>query len=121
MSLAQDEHGMLNGDDTSSINSEDQRGDHDDGPKRPSELSQESLHLQARQRRRGIRRVVALYNSIEELITENDRRYDDNEDAATIDQERLHAGYNTLVRTLPWLLKTSSHMEHDDYTHMLKL
>jgi hypothetical protein len=33
---------------------------------------------------RGIRRVVALFDSIEDLVTENDRRYDDNEDAATI-------------------------------------
>jgi hypothetical protein len=34
---------------------------------------------------RGFRRVVALFNSIEDLVTENDRRYDDNEDAATIE------------------------------------
>jgi hypothetical protein len=34
---------------------------------------------------RGIRRVVALFNSIEDLVMENDRRYDDNEDAATIE------------------------------------
>ncbi|KAG1884163.1 hypothetical protein F4604DRAFT_1574975 [Suillus subluteus] len=48
---------------------------------------------------RGIRCVVALFDSIENLITENDRRYEDNEDAAT----------------------TSSDMEHDDYMHMLKM
>jgi hypothetical protein len=34
---------------------------------------------------RGIRRVVALFDSIEDLVMENDRRYDDNEDAATIE------------------------------------
>ncbi|KAG2149439.1 hypothetical protein BD769DRAFT_1381251 [Suillus cothurnatus] len=70
---------------------------------------------------RGIRRVVALFDSIEDLVTENDRRYDDNEDAATIDQERLQIGYDILMRTLPWLLKTSSDMEHDDYMRMLKM
>ncbi|KAG2145546.1 hypothetical protein BD769DRAFT_1382467 [Suillus cothurnatus] len=70
---------------------------------------------------RGIRRVVALFDSIEDLVTENDRRYDDNEDTATIDQERLQIGYDILMRTLPWLLKMSSDMEHDDYMRMLKM
>ncbi|KAG1855217.1 hypothetical protein DFJ58DRAFT_841222 [Suillus subalutaceus] len=59
--------------------------------------------------------------SIEDLITENDRRYDDNEDMANFDQERLQIGYNILIRTLPWLRKTSSDMEHDKYMRMLKM
>ncbi|KAG1788568.1 uncharacterized protein HD556DRAFT_1311979 [Suillus plorans] len=70
---------------------------------------------------RGFRRVVALFDSIEDLVSENDRRYDDIDDEdATFDQERLLTGYNILTRTLPWLLKTTSGMEHDDYTRMLK-
>ncbi|KAG2145544.1 hypothetical protein BD769DRAFT_1660617 [Suillus cothurnatus] len=51
---------------------------------------------------RGIRRVVALFDT-------------------TIDQEQLQIGYGILMRTLPWLLKTSSDMEHDDYMRMLKM
>ncbi|KAG1785073.1 uncharacterized protein HD556DRAFT_1250478, partial [Suillus plorans] len=70
---------------------------------------------------RGIRRTVTLFDSIEDLVAENDRRYDDNDDTATIDQERLQIGYDILIRTLPWLLKTSSNVEHDDYTRMLKM
>ncbi|KAG1721032.1 hypothetical protein EDB19DRAFT_1917576 [Suillus lakei] len=73
---------------------------------------------------RGIRHIVTLFNSIEDLIAKNNRRYDDNlndEEVATINQDRLHIGYNILMRTLPWLLKMSSDMEHDDYMCMLKM
>ncbi|KAG1814830.1 hypothetical protein EV424DRAFT_1645650 [Suillus variegatus] len=69
---------------------------------------------------RGFRRVVALFDGIEDLVAENDRRYDDQDEDATLDQERLHVGYSILVRTLPWLLKKSSEMDHDDYVRMLK-
>ncbi|KAG2049943.1 hypothetical protein BDR06DRAFT_892804 [Suillus hirtellus] len=70
---------------------------------------------------RGFRRVIALFDSIKDLVSENNRRYDDiNDEDATLDQERLLTGYNILTRTLLWLLKTTSGMEHNDYTHMLK-
>ncbi|KAG1821520.1 hypothetical protein EV424DRAFT_1346850 [Suillus variegatus] len=71
---------------------------------------------------RGFRHVVALFDSIKDLVFENDRRYELNEDEdATLDQEWLLTGYDTLMRTLPWLLKNTSDMEHDDYTCMLKM
>ncbi|KAG2739791.1 hypothetical protein P692DRAFT_20754895 [Suillus brevipes Sb2] len=142
MSLAQ-------GDDASSTNENQRSDDGLQQPSELSQA--QLLHLQARQRRkiaqleeqletlesgraakerqtnyyvaqgRGIRRVVALFDSIEDLVTENDRRYEDDEDRATIDQERLHIGYDTLMRTLPWLLKTATDMEHDEYIRMLKM
>ncbi|KAG0699684.1 hypothetical protein DFH29DRAFT_877165 [Suillus ampliporus] len=73
---------------------------------------------------RGIRRVITLFDSIEDLVTKNDRRFDDNlndEDTATFDQERLHTGYYILTKTLPWFLKKSSDMEYDDYARMVKM
>ncbi|KAG2054894.1 hypothetical protein BDR06DRAFT_1047266 [Suillus hirtellus] len=70
---------------------------------------------------RGLRRIVALFDSIEDLVNENDKRYDDDSDEdATIDQDHLHTGYCILTRTLPWFLKTSSDIDHDDYMRMLK-
>ncbi|KAG1768228.1 hypothetical protein EDD22DRAFT_844243 [Suillus occidentalis] len=71
---------------------------------------------------RGIRRLVTLFDSVEELINENDRRYDDSSDEnTTIDQDRLQSGYSYLTRTLPWFLKHCSDMDHDDYMRMLKV
>ncbi|KAG2092801.1 uncharacterized protein F5147DRAFT_657584 [Suillus discolor] len=74
---------------------------------------------------RGFRRVVALFDSIEDLVSDNDRRYDidgdDDAEAATVDQDRLHVGYHVLVQTLPWFVKSVLNMEHDDYMCMLKL
>ncbi|KAG1895855.1 uncharacterized protein F5891DRAFT_1193669 [Suillus fuscotomentosus] len=67
---------------------------------------------------RGFRRIVALFDGVEDLVSENDRRYDleddHDHDAATIDQDRLAEGYNVLTRTLPWFLKTVTDMEHDE-------
>ncbi|KAG1853881.1 hypothetical protein DFJ58DRAFT_728007 [Suillus subalutaceus] len=141
---------MAHGDDRSIIDSENQHSD-SGLQQPPESSQEQSLLLQAQQRHkiaelegkletiesghaakerqtnyylaqgRGIRHVVALFHSIEDLITENDRRYDDNEDMANFDQERLQIGYDILIRTLPWLLKTSSDMEHNEYTHMLKM
>ncbi|KAG2058636.1 hypothetical protein BDR06DRAFT_876063, partial [Suillus hirtellus] len=68
---------------------------------------------------RGIRRIVALFDNIEDLVTENDRRYD--EDAATFDQDRLQTAYDILTRTLPWIVTWSSEIEHDEYIRMIKM
>ncbi|KAG1721039.1 hypothetical protein EDB19DRAFT_1835713 [Suillus lakei] len=65
-----------------------------------------------------------MWGEASDLITENNRRYDGNlngKDTATINEDRLHAGYNIFMRTLPWLLKNSSDMEHDTYTRLLKM
>ncbi|KAG2748977.1 hypothetical protein P692DRAFT_201714058, partial [Suillus brevipes Sb2] len=70
---------------------------------------------------RAIRRVVALFDNVEDLIAENDRRYEDDNENYTIDQDRLQIGYVTLTTTLPWLFKKSADMEYDEYLQMLKL
>ncbi|KAG2745604.1 hypothetical protein P692DRAFT_201719865, partial [Suillus brevipes Sb2] len=71
---------------------------------------------------RGIRRIVTLFDSIEDLICENDRRCEnDNDDEnVTIDQDRLQMGYVILNNTLPWLNEKASDMEYEEYTQMLK-
>ncbi|KAG1893824.1 uncharacterized protein F5891DRAFT_985551 [Suillus fuscotomentosus] len=70
---------------------------------------------------RAIRRVVALFDSIEDLVTENDRRYEIEDQETTIEQDRLQIGYTTLAKTLPWFYKKGSEMEYEEYTHMLKM
>ncbi|KAG1798377.1 hypothetical protein EV424DRAFT_1546296 [Suillus variegatus] len=70
---------------------------------------------------RAIRRIVTLFDSIEDLITENDRRYDvADDDEVTIDQDRLHTGYITLTNILPWFQPKCSDMEYEEYVQMLK-
>ncbi|KAG1847428.1 hypothetical protein C8R48DRAFT_543442, partial [Suillus tomentosus] len=70
---------------------------------------------------RAIRRVVALFDSIEDLVAENDRRYESDDPDTTIEQDRLQIGYSTLTRTLPWFFKKGSEMEYEEYSHMLKM
>ncbi|KAG1728863.1 uncharacterized protein EDB91DRAFT_1085945 [Suillus paluster] len=57
---------------------------------------------------RAIRRIVALFDNVEDLIAENDRRYEGGDEDHTIDQDRLQIG-------------NGSEMEHDEYTQMLKM
>ncbi|KAG2102484.1 hypothetical protein BD769DRAFT_1393631 [Suillus cothurnatus] len=59
---------------------------------------------------RGLRRIVALFDNIEDLVNENDRS-----------QDRLQTGYYVLTRTLLWFLKNSSGIDYDDYMHMIKV
>ncbi|KAG1789010.1 uncharacterized protein HD556DRAFT_1244350 [Suillus plorans] len=70
---------------------------------------------------RAIRRVVTLFDSIEDLVAENNRRYEDDDPDTTIEQDRLQIGYATLTRTLPWFFKKGSEMEYEEYSHMLKM
>ncbi|KAG1893095.1 uncharacterized protein F5891DRAFT_963477, partial [Suillus fuscotomentosus] len=71
---------------------------------------------------RAIRCVVTLFDSIEDLVTENDRRYeDDGDEDATLDQNRLQAGYSALVGALPWLVKKATEMDYDDYACLIKM
>ncbi|KAG2046630.1 hypothetical protein BDR06DRAFT_845756, partial [Suillus hirtellus] len=71
---------------------------------------------------RAIRRIVTLFDTIEDLISENDRRcdLDDKDSDVTLDQERLQFGYIALNHALPWFHSRASETEHDDYIHMLK-
>ncbi|KAG1739680.1 hypothetical protein EDB19DRAFT_1908704 [Suillus lakei] len=69
---------------------------------------------------RAFRRVVALFDNIEDLVGENDRRYDVEDEETSVNQDRLQAGYVTLMNTFLWLFQTSSDMDYDDYIRMLK-
>ncbi|KAG1876134.1 hypothetical protein C8R48DRAFT_591681 [Suillus tomentosus] len=71
---------------------------------------------------RAIRRIVTLFDTIEDMISENDRRCDlgDEDNDVTLDQERLQLGYIVLNNTLPWFHSKASDMEYEDYTFMLK-
>ncbi|KAG1816040.1 uncharacterized protein BJ212DRAFT_1481115 [Suillus subaureus] len=69
---------------------------------------------------RGLRHVVTLFNSIEDSVAKNDQRYDnvDDDTNGTVNQDRLLYGYSILVRTLPWFLKKTTDMEHNNYVCM---
>ncbi|KAG2111813.1 hypothetical protein BD769DRAFT_1364792 [Suillus cothurnatus] len=71
---------------------------------------------------RAIRRMVALYTSLEDLIAENDRRCEDEDDseANTSTQDRLQRGYIALAQALPWLHDKLTHLDIDDAEDMLK-
>ncbi|KAG1894789.1 uncharacterized protein F5891DRAFT_961132 [Suillus fuscotomentosus] len=72
-------------------------------------------------RGRAIRRVVTLFDNIEDLVNENDRRCETDDQDHTLDQDRLQIGYGTLTRTLPWFHKKGSETQYDEYLHMLKM
>ncbi|KIK34412.1 hypothetical protein CY34DRAFT_17746 [Suillus luteus UH-Slu-Lm8-n1] len=71
---------------------------------------------------RAIRRIVTLFDNIEDLICENDLRCDgeDDDQDMTIDRDRLQLGYIVLNSALPWFHQKASNLQPDDYTHMLK-
>jgi hypothetical protein len=88
---------------------------------------------------RAVRRIVALYDNIEDLINENDRRCDieGNDEDVTLEsvfhfrllitthrfdtsQDRLQTGYIILNNVLPWFHGKASDMEYEDYMHLLK-
>lgn len=71
---------------------------------------------------RAIRRIVTLYDALEDLIAENDRRCDDqqSDEDVTIDQERLQFGYIALSNALSWFHSRASELEYDEYLQMLK-
>ncbi|KAG1721680.1 hypothetical protein EDD22DRAFT_790626 [Suillus occidentalis] len=69
---------------------------------------------------RAIRRMVVLYTSLEDLIAENDRRYEEGGEDATTEQDRLQRGYIALVQVLPWLHDKFAQLDIDDCEEMLK-
>ncbi|KAG0693933.1 hypothetical protein DFH29DRAFT_1006793 [Suillus ampliporus] len=71
---------------------------------------------------RAIRHIVALFDPIEELIAENDRRCDNDEsdENLTLDQDHLQIGYITLSKALPWFHQKASELEFDDYAQMMR-
>ncbi|KAG1799247.1 uncharacterized protein HD556DRAFT_1231332 [Suillus plorans] len=72
---------------------------------------------------RALRWVVALFDNVEDLVTENDRRCDDEQQDqdATLEQDQLQVGYVALTQTLPWFHKKGCELEYDDYLHMIKM
>ncbi|KAG2147496.1 hypothetical protein DEU56DRAFT_730588 [Suillus clintonianus] len=74
---------------------------------------------------RAIRRMVVLYNSLENLIAENDRRSEGSErpvnrGTTTTEQNRLQRGYIILAQVVPWLHQKLSELDVDDSEEMLK-
>ncbi|KAG2114975.1 hypothetical protein BD769DRAFT_1673290 [Suillus cothurnatus] len=69
---------------------------------------------------RAIRRMVVLYTSLEDLIAENDRRYEEQLEENTTEQDRLQRGYITLAQVVPWLHPKLSELDIDDCEDMLK-
>ncbi|KAG1760283.1 hypothetical protein EDD22DRAFT_781361 [Suillus occidentalis] len=73
---------------------------------------------------RAIRRIVTLFDGIEDLIAENDRRCEDEPDENSPvhphSQERLQSGYIALNHALPWFHPRATDLEYDDYLQMLK-
>ncbi|KAG2047801.1 hypothetical protein BDR06DRAFT_1029304 [Suillus hirtellus] len=75
---------------------------------------------------RAIRRMVVLYTSLEDLIAENDRRYEERPVNNTTDltmffrQDHLQRGYITLAQVAPWLHEQLAELDIDDAEEMLK-
>ncbi|KAG2118359.1 hypothetical protein BD769DRAFT_1362399, partial [Suillus cothurnatus] len=74
---------------------------------------------------RAVHRMVVLYTGLEDLVAENDRRYEDGlvngmvEDT-TPEQDRLQRGYLALAQSLPWLHSKLAELDIDDSEDMLK-
>ncbi|KAG6370798.1 hypothetical protein JVT61DRAFT_11005 [Boletus reticuloceps] len=82
-------------------------------------------------RGRAIRRLVSLYNNVEDLIAEYDRRQefatgnaeresDSEEIESTRDQHRLYSSFEELLEFLPWLKKEILHSEADEFDDICK-
>ncbi|KAG2751034.1 hypothetical protein P692DRAFT_20872952 [Suillus brevipes Sb2] len=70
---------------------------------------------------RAIRRLVVLYHSLEDLIAENDRRYEFHASVeSTTEQDRLQRGYIELARVLPWMHGKLGELDQEDSEDMLK-
>ncbi|KAG2743787.1 hypothetical protein P692DRAFT_201722837 [Suillus brevipes Sb2] len=70
---------------------------------------------------RAIRRLVVLYHSLEDMVAENDRRYEFSSSAeSTVEQDRLQRGYIELARVLPWLHEKLGELDHEDSEDMLR-
>ncbi|KAG1799609.1 hypothetical protein EV424DRAFT_1545938 [Suillus variegatus] len=69
---------------------------------------------------RAIRRMGVLYTNLEDLIAENDRRYEEGSEGATPEHNRLQRGYIIVAQVLPWLHERLGQLEVDDCQDMLK-
>ncbi|KAG1797128.1 uncharacterized protein HD556DRAFT_1441286 [Suillus plorans] len=71
---------------------------------------------------RAIRRLVALYTPIEDLISENDRRceHEDTSGVSTVEQDRLQRSYVELVKALPWIHDKIASLDDEESEDMLR-
>lgn len=73
---------------------------------------------------RAIRRLVALYTPIEDLIAENDRRCEYHDEAispeSTMEQDRIQRGYIELAKALPWIHDKLASLDHEESEDMLR-
>ncbi|KAG1765799.1 hypothetical protein EDD22DRAFT_950921 [Suillus occidentalis] len=70
---------------------------------------------------RAIHWLIVLYHSLEDLIAENDRRYEFHSLVeSTMEQDRLQHGYIDLTRVLPWVHGKLGELDHEDAEDMLK-
>ncbi|KAG2097257.1 uncharacterized protein F5147DRAFT_778060 [Suillus discolor] len=70
---------------------------------------------------RAIHRMVMLYTSLEDLIAENDCRYEEGSpEDNTTEQDRLQCGYIVLAQVLPWLHAKLGQLDIDECQDMLK-
>ncbi|KAG1728699.1 hypothetical protein EDD22DRAFT_853240 [Suillus occidentalis] len=72
---------------------------------------------------RAIRRMVILYTSLEDLINENDHRYESMhlmDEESMQEQNILQAGYLELAQALPWLHAKLGDLDHKECEDMLK-
>ncbi|KAG1791062.1 uncharacterized protein HD556DRAFT_1445582 [Suillus plorans] len=71
---------------------------------------------------RAIWRMVVLYTNLDDLIAENDRRYEEQELEldSTGEQDRLQRGYILLAQVLPWLHEKFAELDIDDCKDMKK-
>ncbi|KAG0694174.1 hypothetical protein DFH29DRAFT_1006567 [Suillus ampliporus] len=71
---------------------------------------------------RAIRHMVCLYSSLEDLITENDRRYEQQSRGTetTTEQDHMQRGYIKLSRRLPWIHMKLGEFYHEGSDDILK-
>ncbi|KAG1739424.1 uncharacterized protein EDB91DRAFT_1053836 [Suillus paluster] len=70
----------------------------------------------------ALRRVVTLFDNVEDLVAKNNRRCDEEQqdEDATLEQDRMQIGYVALTQTLPWFHKKGCELDYDKYSHMIK-
>lgn len=69
---------------------------------------------------RAIRRMVALYTSIEDMVDENDRRCEESGTDCTKEQDRIQRSYIELAKALPWFHDKLASFDHEESPDMLK-
>ncbi|KAG2740324.1 hypothetical protein P692DRAFT_201728313 [Suillus brevipes Sb2] len=69
---------------------------------------------------RAIRRMVVLYDPIEDLIAENDRRCENMNNGHTVEQNRLQRGYIELAKTLPWFHEKLAGLDFKESEDLLR-